>query len=248
MVIDYSKWDNLKLSSDEEDSDDDNEEVAVSNGLSQGRSRNVSTVESSSLSGLTKKQLDHIPRIVLLVRSTFRDSILQQITEHGIEHASPFGKFGISLLSSFYLDSSSFCSFIPGIQHSMLRKIQAAIMRMTLDQYDRDFGNRSDFRHGMGGVPYDAQFLGDPFADGSSALHVRYGQERQGLYKHVAGPEFKVCKMGSSCGGPVVLIQAEMKDNGFVESYMLKKIEVAESDIPQVVSELLAKPENEYAY
>ena len=55
--------------------------------------------------------------------------------------------------------------------------------------------------------------------------------------------------MGASCGGPIVLLQAKMRMNGWgSEEYLTENIDVEEDDIPRVVSELLDLPKEGYEY
>lgn len=78
---------------------------------------------------------------------------------------------------------------------------------------------------------------------------MRYGQDRQALYQNVAGLEFKVCKNGPRCGGPVLLLQAKENLSGWdTEDYLMENIDVSESDIPRVVGELLDLPEDDVQY
>jgi hypothetical protein len=254
MVIDYSKWDNLHVSSSEDEDEAPTLQrptVATSNSVSS--TGPVATVPAPTTlpnpMGMSDTQFAHLPKIVLLVRSSNRDRILQQMIQNDVDDARPFGRHGISLMCGFLVQENSFCKFFPGFGLERVAKVQAALLSMTTAQYNSSVAHRPDFRDGIAGVPYDAQFRGDPFSTDQSTLHVRYGQERQALYRNIPGPEFKVCKMGASCGGPVVVLQARSVPNAWGGAdFRMENIDISEADIPRVVVELLDLPKDELAY
>ncbi|CAB9527331.1 unknown protein [Seminavis robusta] len=246
MVIDYSRWDNLKLSDDEDEDEAPPNLTNVVDTRSAARPPQESGKKADS--SLSREQVDFLPKYLILVHSKIRDTVLLQMKENGLQYANPVGLYGISLPTSFGpLDVMSFSSFFPGSGYDRGCKIVASLLSMSTEVYMEIIGNRERSMGLMAAVPYDAQFLGDPVPFGSSALHVRYGQERQGLYKKVPGPEFKECKMGPLCGGPIVLVQAKSQRGPFdTEAYVIEKVKVDEMDIPKVVTKLLDKPNAYY--
>ena len=168
MVIDYSKWNNLQVSSseDEDDAPTLQSYTAATSASVATRNTAEATVASTiapptpsgSNSRLSEQELARLPKLVLLVRSTNRDRILQQMIRNNLSYARPIGPYGISLVCSFHLPAIQMVQFFPGFGTSQVAKIQASLLYMTTDHYEATLANRPDFRGGMAGVPYDAKF------------------------------------------------------------------------------------------
>jgi len=263
MVIDYSRWDNLKLSDsdDEESQNNDTVEgdlehprtardsiasVQRSSEALPDFSYRLSSEEGTTTTGndLSEEQWAGIPKMAILVHSQIRKRILEQMLQNGMPYARPFGPYGILLPVGFLVSEMEFCGFFPGFGYDGGAKLVAALLSMPTECYMSIVGNEERSKGLMATAPYDAQFRGDPLSFRDGALHLRYGQCRQLLYQRVPGPEFVRCEMGPLCGGPVVILRAKMThDYVGIPQYLMEHFDFDEAAIPGLVTELLEKAE-----
>jgi hypothetical protein len=133
--------------------------------------------------------------IVLMVNSRLRDQLIVKLNATGGIDATPAaGPFGIKIPCG---RESQYAEFFPGLTTPQQALIVQALSGAGIAEPR------------MESVPFDMQFESSPSdkSNRNKPLRVVYGQETQGLYRTVPGPEALPCKMGPAKGGVVVLFR-----------------------------------------